>query len=179
MLIADPETVAAAPRLCPLEVALAYRNDAVIRVFRKRYLMSFADAEDLFLETKRWLWLCAKVRHEAAVDPSGAPRTLVMVRDLFLIDEMWHTFILSTADYAEFCERHFGYFLGHQPLAEEGQEESSWDRTRPAELEGKYRALYEIVHDELGKEILIKWFDQYPRKFTLKHIRPAQVLTTR
>ncbi|MBU6447504.1 hypothetical protein KGQ24_01520 [Patescibacteria group bacterium] len=31
------------------------------------------------------------------------------------VDEVWHTFILFTRDYAEFCEEVFGFFLHHQP----------------------------------------------------------------
>lgn len=31
------------------------------------------------------------------------------------VDEVWHTFILFTADYAEFCADVFGHFIHHQP----------------------------------------------------------------
>lgn len=31
------------------------------------------------------------------------------------VDEVWHTFILFTRDYAAFCEDVFGYFVHHQP----------------------------------------------------------------
>lgn len=31
------------------------------------------------------------------------------------IDEVWHTFILFTREYSEFCHRAFGYYLHHQP----------------------------------------------------------------
>lgn len=31
------------------------------------------------------------------------------------VDEVWHTFILFTRDYAAFCEEVFGSFLHHQP----------------------------------------------------------------
>jgi hypothetical protein len=32
------------------------------------------------------------------------------------IDEIWHNFILFTADYARFCDKYVGFFLNHQPL---------------------------------------------------------------
>lgn len=32
-----------------------------------------------------------------------------------LVDEFWHQFILYTRDYAEFCEKHFGRFIHHDP----------------------------------------------------------------
>lgn len=31
------------------------------------------------------------------------------------VDEVWHTFILFTRDYAQFCKDVFGFFLHHQP----------------------------------------------------------------
>lgn len=31
------------------------------------------------------------------------------------VDKVWHTFILFTRDYAEFCQKTFGFFLHHQP----------------------------------------------------------------
>ncbi|WP_329410339.1 hypothetical protein OG802_13320 [Streptomyces sp. NBC_00704] len=34
-----------------------------------------------------------------------------------LVDPGWHTLILHTGWYAEWCERSFGYFLHHQPKA--------------------------------------------------------------
>lgn len=35
------------------------------------------------------------------------------------VDEAFHAFILNTALYADFCERHIGWFLHHTPLDEE------------------------------------------------------------
>ncbi len=32
------------------------------------------------------------------------------------VDELWHTFILFTADYREFCYKYLGQFLDHVPL---------------------------------------------------------------
>ena len=32
-----------------------------------------------------------------------------------LVDDFWHTFLLHTKAYAEFCEQRFGRFLHHQP----------------------------------------------------------------
>lgn len=31
------------------------------------------------------------------------------------VDEVWHTFILFTRDYADFCQGVFGFYLHHQP----------------------------------------------------------------
>ncbi|MER5931207.1 hypothetical protein [Streptomyces sp. NPDC002054] len=39
------------------------------------------------------------------------------------VDPGWHTFMLHTQEYADFCEREFGYFVHHAP--------NSKIRTRP------------------------------------------------
>jgi len=44
-----------------------------------------------------------------------------MTPEIAQIDEMWHTFILFTRDYAAFCEGHFGCFLHHVPNEDEEQ----------------------------------------------------------
>lgn len=31
------------------------------------------------------------------------------------VDAFWHTFILHTRDYADFCQRHLGRFMHHEP----------------------------------------------------------------
>jgi hypothetical protein len=58
--------------------------------------------EDLFGEMKKFLYLCA-TNEQAMAPPED-------------IDEIWHNFILFTADYAKFCDTYVGFFLNHQPL---------------------------------------------------------------
>lgn len=41
-----------------------------------------------------------------------------------LADVFWHEFILFTSDYAEFCARHFGRFIHHQPRSAGSQVEA-------------------------------------------------------
>jgi hypothetical protein len=31
------------------------------------------------------------------------------------VDDFWHAFILHTKDYEEFCQKHFGHYLHHEP----------------------------------------------------------------
>jgi hypothetical protein len=31
------------------------------------------------------------------------------------VDDAWHTFILFTRDYADYCDRRFGRFIHHEP----------------------------------------------------------------
>jgi hypothetical protein len=42
-----------------------------------------------------------------------------------LVDTGWHTFILYTRDYAEFCEKVAGRFIHHNPTDEEGKQQDA------------------------------------------------------
>lgn len=84
----------------PLTEVLAYCNSAVVERYQKDFGISAAEAALLFLDVKRFLWLAAI---EGVVAPS--PK----------IDDGWHTFIIFTVDYQDFCERYFGRFMHHRP----------------------------------------------------------------
>src|SRR5256885_1327174 len=99
--------------MSPLRDVLAYENENVVSRFAEDFSVSFPDAQEIFLETKRWLWLCAK--RKQSVDSGGAHFSLPLFNEAFAIDMMWHTFLLFTADYAAFCERYFGFFVHHAP----------------------------------------------------------------
>jgi hypothetical protein len=49
------------------------------------------------------------------------------------VDEIWHTHILFTMDYASDCENLFGCFLHHQPLDDEATLDDEWDVVISAE----------------------------------------------
>ena len=79
-------------------------------------------------ELRRWLALCAARGGYAMRGP---------------IDEFWHTFIIFTKEYSEFCEQVAGQFIHHVPkTAAQGEE----DPTKG----GYYRFLedYEKVFNE-------------------------------
>ncbi len=87
-------------KLASLQEILSYRNEAVVARFRKKLAVSDSEAEMLFSDVKRFLWLCS-----VAGVISPPPQ----------IDEGWHHFILFTQDYDDFCRKYFGYFLHHRP----------------------------------------------------------------
>lgn len=86
--------------ILPLSKVLAYNNDAVIERYQKDFGISSNDAALLFSDVKRFLWL-------AAIEGVVAPPPK--------IDDGWHTFIIFTLDYQNFCERYFGRFMHHRP----------------------------------------------------------------
>jgi hypothetical protein len=78
-----------------------YQNTAVVARYQKEFGLDKPAAQILFEETKRFLWLCSKCDGPIAPPPA--------------IDNGWHTFIIFTEDYANFCTQHFGCFLHHRP----------------------------------------------------------------
>lgn len=84
----------------------------VSRVVRDE-LVSLGMADRIVSQTLGFLYACAKNPY-AGLAPS---RT---------VDLGWHTFILHTREYAEFCERVAGRFIHHNP------EEGALEVHRPA-----------------------------------------------
>lgn len=73
----------------------------LLEKFAKDYGCTEDEARSLFEDVKKFLLL------GSIVDASPAPS--------LPIDQMWHSFILFTKDYAEFCSK-AGGFIHHRPL---------------------------------------------------------------
>lgn len=138
--------------ILPVSLAdvLAYRHPGVVRRYAKDHHASPEEAAELFQETCKWLYLC----YRSATDmPEGIGCT--MTPDIEKLDGMWHTFLLFTRDYADFCERYFGFFLHHVP--NEDEEGQPFDE---ASLRQQLEQQYALVYDVLGEETLTAWHDE-------------------
>jgi hypothetical protein len=107
-LIADPlkgRTPAQVRALFSTELAdRALRHEApdfLIQKYARDYDVDQADARALFEETKRFL--VAGVLTDQSLAPS------------LQVDQMWHSFILFTKDYHDFCDSLGGY-IHHRPI---------------------------------------------------------------
>lgn len=158
-----------------IENVLAYKNNMVVHKFLESYNMPFEDAEDIFMETKKWLWLCGKAIHQRKNGLDCPP--LLITQELFIIDEMWHTFILFTREYSSFCKKYFTHYIHHSPTTKLEKEEFAYrKKNAPQELAKeiiKKRELqYNYIYENLGRETLIKWYslipDQYNKNLLLK-----------
>ena len=116
-------------RAVPASLAevLAFRHPGVIRRYCKEHGVSPTEAEEIFQEMLKWLYLGSR----CTADPQ-ATAECVMTEEIEKIDWMWHTFLLFTHDYAAFCDRYFGFFLHHVPV-DEAAEPASLD---PEALKG-------------------------------------------
>lgn len=84
-----------------IDSLMEYRHQGLIERMQEKMSLAESEAQDLFRETKRFLFLCS-ISNERL-----APSTQ--------IDECWHNFILFTKDYARFCTTFFGTFIHHAP----------------------------------------------------------------
>jgi hypothetical protein len=153
-----------------LEDVLQYTNDDVVYRFQKTYAVSREESEDIFEQVKKWLWL-AHVRR-----CSGIAEGLSVDHPIVVIDEMWHNFVLFTKEYTAFCLRFFGYYLHHAP-ATEREERAYRDELRQvsmaerrALLKDRKRIQYEYIYDHLGKDTFVKWYLEYPRRYSYRRL---------
>jgi len=80
---------------------LAYQNPKIVRRIARDLEISVVEAEGIFQDTLRFLFLCG------ALHGQFAPATRV--------DDGWHAFLLFTEDYADFCGTFFGALIQHNP----------------------------------------------------------------
>ena len=151
------------PRLPSLEQALAYRNDQILYKFQERFDVSFEEADELFEETKKWLWL------QVAARKRGGP-PFVMTVSMAMVDEMLHTFILFTREYIGYCDDNYGVYLHHTPMtkAQKDTRLAQFKRERQQMLaeEAAFLArMYAFVYDTLGEPTLLRWYSDYARKY--------------
>ena len=78
---------------------LGYKNERVVQRIAKDEKITLREADDIFDETVDWL-------ANSAAESKPTKR----------VDAGWHTFLLFTRDYAEFCEHYFKRFVHHEPL---------------------------------------------------------------
>jgi len=156
--------------IAPLSDVLQYTNEAVVLRFMETWDLPRPDADDLFVQTNKWLWLTATT----ATMPDAPP--LAISQSTKLLDEMWHTFVLFTHDYVTYCDRYFGQYLHHTPTprAEYDAQIESYERdpaAHMARLEATFTRQYELVHDLLGEDTLVKWYGEYADRYTDEYMR--------
>lgn len=164
-----------APRLASLEQVLADEgewSDEVIHRFVDDFRakgVTLSQAEEVFRETKRWLWLCA-YRKEQFEQGKISFSQIPLASEALVIDLMWHTFLLFTKDYSDFCQRNFGFFIHHYPMSREQKRIAAQEQLKDplafrAKRMAELRPVYEYIHDVLGRETLVRWLDEFPKKY--------------
>ncbi|MDR7211437.1 hypothetical protein [Flavobacterium piscis] len=146
-----------------LENMLLYSNEDIISRFRDMYNVDEDEAQDLFKETRKFLFICQL-------------KGIFIPDDLLILDEMWHNFILFTKEYHSFCGKHFGRYFHHLPASKKEKEEhkikneANPDATMTEYLQ-KMEHLMSTTYDYLGEETVIKWFTEYPVKYSKENVK--------
>jgi len=70
------------------------------------------------------------------------------------IDDMWHTFIIFTKDYTDFCMQSFGCYMHHTPKTTE-------EEFKPDNFEVEFSGYLSYVYENLGEDTVKKWFSEF------------------
>ncbi|MBX3708748.1 MAG: hypothetical protein KIT56_05720 [Gammaproteobacteria bacterium] len=138
-----------------LSQLLQYKNQSVFNRYRKDYPNNKMLPEEAFCELVKYLWLCHQHKIDQDIrDDSTLNFTCVMHAEMHELDHMWHTFLLFTKDYQDFCMRYFGEFFHHCPL-------SDTDINLSTEIYSTELKNYlSYIYDKLGEDTLRKWFGE-------------------
>jgi len=146
-----------------LEQVMLYENENVVRRFLESWTVSYDEGLELFDDMKKWLWLCDYNNNHVSSDVRVH---MAISQSIKLIDEMWHTFILFTADYHDFCDRYFGYYIHHRPAPQSVYNQQLASHAKDPEahmrkLQEDAEKQYTLIYEQLGEETLVKWFNDY------------------
>lgn len=149
-----------------LQEVLAYNNPYIVQQFRKNYAfyeMTEEEANVLFDDLKRYLWLTHTTNQKKSAHPEEKYPDISITDSMAAIDDIWHEFILVTEHYFTFCEEFFGTYIHHPPpMPRWAENEKVMDEQ--ACYEEFLSGLLSEVYDYLGAEVALRWFDTY-RKY--------------
>jgi hypothetical protein len=136
-----------------LSEILQYKNSHVIQRYEKDYDTNKLDAEMALQEVLKYLWISEKHERDRKKDPDNMELHFdcAVHFEMKEIDDMWHTFILFTREYAEFCQCYFGRFMHHAPNVAQ-------EKPTPEKFSQEFERYLSYVYDHLGEETLQIWF---------------------
>lgn len=146
-----------------LSEVLTYKNDYIIHEFlrkNKNLQLSFNQAELVFEDLKRFLWLLAFFKEKEQINQRENLTDISISDSMIVIDEMWHEFILVTEHYTEFCQIYFNRYIHHPPqMSKHKRNLKSMTMDQCNEI--FIVELIEVVFKYLGKDVAVRWFDTY------------------
>lgn len=136
---------------------IEYKNSRVVHYFLRDHPHYSGDVDILFADLLRYLWLCKKhaLDRKAKPDDESLQFVCVMHLEMREMDNMWHTFILFTREYAEFCHTYFDEFVHHLPNIVEDKPELF------VNFEIDCTRYLSYVYDHLGEDTVKRWFAEH------------------
>ena len=124
--------------------------------------MDESEANFIFEDLLRWLWLCRthQIKQNNWLQKKSV--SLTLYTPMNIIDEMWHSFIICTQDYQDFCHQYLGAFIHHSPNVNE------LDPALPKASFNEDPELKHMLHlvlTHFGKETMQRWFVDYREKY--------------
>lgn len=173
----DSSLVTLAGPACTLRKALTYTNDDVVLAFVETYGISFQAAGAIFHETKKFLWLLVTCQSRGVNPP-------FITDHILAIDEMWHTFVLFSAEYRDYCFACYGRHVDHEPTTRAVKRQAEKDhRANPALVRRRWRSEFRrelsLIYDELGAATVRLWFTTYAARYSrerLEMLRHSQAM---
>ncbi|WP_346881342.1 hypothetical protein [uncultured Algibacter sp.] len=143
-----------------------YIHHETILRFTDAYEMDIDEAKDIFNEMKKLLSL---------MNHYGDNEYIFTHEPLWIVDEMWHTFLLYTKEYRLFCNTYFGRIIDHDIVVREQKQKiivglEDKDSEITDNVSDAVKRLYQLIYDFLGRDTLIKWIDVYGKKYTIPYI---------
>lgn len=140
-------------KLPTLKALLKYNNRWVVERYKKDYPDNQLSGKQAFREMLKFLWLSQKHKHDLAVSPRKKSLQFVcgVHHEMDEIDDMWHTFLLFTQDYAAFCKKYFGQFVHHAPNTKK-------KRISKAVYKTDIERYFSYIYEQLGEKTLKVWF---------------------
>ncbi|MGN7738523.1 hypothetical protein ACTJKT_00795 [Pseudomonas sp. 22526] len=143
-----------------LESALEYENPSLVHYFATVESLSVIESAELFVDLKKWLWLCSRLDEHSS--------TVYLFEEQRLIDSYWHCFLLFTSDYLFFCKTYLGGVVCHLPGV--NVQRATRNKT-PRELKlemkgnlGLLRQSMEEVGRVLGHATMLRWYRDIPNR---------------
>lgn len=125
LIVAEPPL---RPTAIPVAEIMLYENERLYERYAVDHGTSLDGARERFVALKQFLTVCAvKPGIKVASDE---------------IDRMWHTFLLFTRDYREFCNDKLGRFVEHEPFEEARPEYYEITRDFAADMFGDLNDTY-------------------------------------
>lgn len=139
-----------------LEQVLKYENCNIIKRFNKEFSQSSLTAEEALANLIKYFWLCRKHELDKANNPHDESLQFecCIHTEMTDIDNMWHTFLLFTRDYHDFCSKYFFKFIHHVPNT--GEHKLSRE-----EFVIDFTLYLSYIYDNLGEDTLRQWFAEH------------------
>ncbi len=143
---------------------LQFKDENIISRFSDMYQMEEEEINDILQETLKFLYI------------SQIPGVFIP-DELLVLDEMWHNLILFTPLYHQLSEQYLNAdYFHHIPASKKEKEVRTLKmqndpKTAKEEYAKKLEFLLTVIYEHLGEETVIKWFRDYPKKYSKERLK--------